>query len=70
MDKTTQLANGIRGSPNFSGPPAHWQAPGYQPRWEEGVSPHMVMTHMLQEYGRRNGHADFLRKGIDGTVGA
>ncbi|MGW2961355.1 DinB family protein [Streptomyces sp. NPDC001220] len=43
---------------------------GYQPRWEEEVSLRMVMTHVLLEYGRHNGHADFLREGIDGSVGA
>jgi uncharacterized damage-inducible protein DinB len=43
---------------------------GYQPRWEEEVSLRMVMLHVLLEYGRHNGHADFLREGIDGTVGA
>ncbi|MDH6121651.1 DinB family protein [Kitasatospora sp. GAS204B] len=43
---------------------------GYQPRWEEQVSLRMVMTHVLLEYGRHNGHADLLREGIDGTVGA
>ncbi|GGQ64370.1 DinB family protein [Streptomyces asoensis] len=43
---------------------------GYQPRWEEKVSLRMVMIHVLLEYGRHNGHADFLREGIDGTVGA
>jgi uncharacterized damage-inducible protein DinB len=43
---------------------------GYQPRWEEEVSLRMVMFHVLLEYGRHNGHADFLREGIDGTVGA
>jgi Protein of unknown function (DUF664) len=25
---------------------------------------------VLLEYGRHNGHADFLREGVDGTVGA
>jgi uncharacterized damage-inducible protein DinB len=45
-------------------------AAGYQPRWEEEVSLRMVMVHVLLEYGRHNGHADFLREGIDGTVGA
>jgi hypothetical protein len=25
---------------------------------------------MLLEYGRHNGHADLLREGVDGTVGA
>ncbi|MFJ9563606.1 DinB family protein [Streptomyces fuscichromogenes] len=43
---------------------------GYQPRWEEEVSLRMVMLHVLLEYGRHNGHADFLREGVDGTVGA
>ena len=45
-------------------------AAGYQPRWGEEVSLRMVMIHVLLEYGRHNGHADFLREGIDGTVGA
>jgi uncharacterized damage-inducible protein DinB len=43
---------------------------GHQPRWGEDVSLRMVMVHMLLEYARHNGHADFLREGVDGTVGA
>jgi uncharacterized damage-inducible protein DinB len=43
---------------------------GYQPRWGEEVSLRMVLVHVLLEYGRHNGHADLLREGIDGTVGA
>ncbi|MFD9030724.1 DinB family protein [Streptomyces sp. NPDC059567] len=43
---------------------------GHQPRWGEDVSLRMVMVHVLLEYGRHNGHADFLREGVDGTVGA
>jgi uncharacterized damage-inducible protein DinB len=43
---------------------------GYQSRWGEEISLRMVMVHVLLEYGRHNGHADFLREGIDGTVGA
>ena len=43
---------------------------GHQTRWGEDVSLRMVMLHVLLEYGRHNGHADFLREGIDGTVGA
>ncbi|MDI2127459.1 DinB family protein [Yinghuangia seranimata] len=43
---------------------------GYQARWEEDVSLRMVMLHMIHEYARHNGHADFLREGVDGTVGA
>jgi hypothetical protein len=30
----------------------------------------MVMVHVLLEYGRHNGHADFLREGVDGVTGA
>jgi uncharacterized damage-inducible protein DinB len=43
---------------------------GYQPRWEEHVSLRLVMYHLMHEYARHNGHADFLREAIDGTVGA
>ncbi|MGW6565765.1 DinB family protein [Streptomyces sp. NPDC054975] len=43
---------------------------GLQPRWGEEVSLRMVMVHVLLEYGRHNGHADLLREGVDGTVGA
>jgi uncharacterized damage-inducible protein DinB len=43
---------------------------GHQIRWGEDVSLRFVMLHMIHEYARHNGHADFLREGIDGTVGA
>lgn len=43
---------------------------GHQPRWGEDVSLRMVMVHVLLEYARHNGHADLLREGVDGTVGA
>jgi uncharacterized damage-inducible protein DinB len=43
---------------------------GYQARWGEKVSLRLVMLHMIHEYARHNGHADFLREGIDGEVGA
>ncbi len=43
---------------------------GRQPRWEKDVSLRMVLVHVLLEYGRHNGHADLLREGVDGTVGA
>ncbi|MET7936328.1 DinB family protein [Streptomyces sp. NPDC005322] len=39
-------------------------------RWGEDVSLRLVMLHVTLEYARHNGHADFLREGIDGTVGA
>jgi len=43
---------------------------GYQPRWEQEVSLRYVMTHVLLEYARHNGHADLIREGVDGVVGA
>ncbi|MFI5893252.1 DinB family protein [Actinoplanes sp. NPDC051513] len=43
---------------------------GHQARWGEDVSLRFVMLHMIHEYARHNGHADFLREGIDGSVGA
>ncbi|MER5636785.1 DinB family protein [Kitasatospora sp. NPDC002227] len=43
---------------------------GHQPRWGEDVSLRLVMTHVLLDYARHNGHADFLREAIDGTTGA
>ncbi|MFF8833283.1 DinB family protein [Streptomyces sp. NPDC015131] len=49
---------------------ASLDAAGYQPRWGEEVSLRMVMLHVLLEYARHNGHADFLREGVDGVVGA
>ncbi|MFI2348716.1 DinB family protein [Streptomyces sp. NPDC019443] len=42
---------------------------GYQAKWGEDVSLRLVMLHLIHEYARHNGHADFLREGIDGTVG-
>ena len=39
-------------------------------RWGADVSLRLVMLHLIHEYARHNGHADFLREGIDGTVGA
>ncbi len=43
---------------------------GYQARWGEQVSLRLVMLHMIHEYARHNGLADFLREGVDGEVGA
>jgi uncharacterized damage-inducible protein DinB len=43
---------------------------GHFARWSEDVSLRFVMLHLIHEYARHNGHADFLREGIDGTVGA
>jgi hypothetical protein len=39
---------------------------GCQSGWDEEVSPRFLMIH---ECARHNGHADFLREAIHGTVG-
>jgi len=44
-------------------------AEGLQPKWQERVSLRWILTHMIEEYARHNGHADFLREGIDGVTG-
>jgi uncharacterized damage-inducible protein DinB len=41
----------------------------YNPRWGKDVSLRLVMLHLIHEYARHNGHADFLREGIDGVTG-
>ncbi|MET9963984.1 DinB family protein [Streptomyces sp. NPDC006326] len=42
----------------------------YVPSWQAEASLRLVMLHLIHEYARHNGHADFLREGIDGTTGA
>ena len=42
---------------------------GHMARWQQDVSLRWVLTHMIEEYARHNGHADFLRQGIDGATG-
>jgi uncharacterized damage-inducible protein DinB len=39
------------------------------PRIIEPISHRWVLIHMIEEYARHNGHADFLREAIDGTTG-
>lgn len=36
---------------------------------DEPVELRVVLVHMIEEYARHNGHADFLRERIDGRVG-
>ncbi|MEY2435094.1 MAG: hypothetical protein QOC92_4819 [Acidimicrobiaceae bacterium] len=35
----------------------------------EPCSLRWIMVHMIEEYARHNGHADFLRERLDGTTG-
>jgi hypothetical protein len=39
------------------------------PHHGESMSLRWIMVHMIEEYARHNGHADFLRELIDGAVG-
>lgn len=41
------------------------------PAWggQAHVSLRWILTHMIEEYARHNGHADFLREAIDGQCG-
>jgi uncharacterized damage-inducible protein DinB len=38
-------------------------------RTGEPLSMRWIMIHMIEEYARHNGHADFLREVIDGSTG-
>jgi uncharacterized damage-inducible protein DinB len=39
--------------------------------WPDGRTPTMrwILTHMIEEYARHNGHADLIRESIDGETG-
>jgi uncharacterized damage-inducible protein DinB len=39
--------------------------------WPDGSAPNLrwILTHMIEEYARHNGHADLLREAIDGQTG-
>ncbi|AZQ70563.1 DinB family protein [Streptomyces luteoverticillatus] len=40
-------------------------------RWREGepFSLRWILTHMIEEYARHNGHADLIRERVDGATG-
>ncbi|MBV9097444.1 MAG: DUF664 domain-containing protein, partial [Frankiaceae bacterium] len=42
-----------------------------QRSWPTGERPSLrwIVTHMIEEYARHNGHADLLRESIDGETG-
>jgi uncharacterized damage-inducible protein DinB len=40
------------------------------PAWEAEASLRTILLHLVHEYARHNGHADLLREGVDGVVGA
>lgn len=39
--------------------------------WDDGSTPSLrwILTHMIEEYSRHNGHADLIRESIDGLTG-
>jgi uncharacterized damage-inducible protein DinB len=39
------------------------------PRTGERYSLRWILTHLIEEYARHNGHADLLREAIDGATG-
>ena len=41
----------------------------HQPQHDADLSVRWVMVHLIEEYSRHNGHADFLREQIDGATG-
>ena len=45
------------------------EAPNLDLVGKEGDVLREVLVHMIKEYARHNGHADFLRERIDGRVG-
>jgi hypothetical protein len=49
------------------------EAPGLdvtgEEKWRGAMSLRWVLIHMIEEYGRHNGHADLLRERIDSAVG-
>ncbi|MEU6868170.1 DinB family protein [Streptomyces sp. NPDC046876] len=49
---------------------ASLEVTAHVPSWKEDASMRLIMLHMIHEYARHNGHADFLREAIDGTTGA
>jgi uncharacterized damage-inducible protein DinB len=48
---------------------ADLDATGVHWRNDETFSLRWVLVHMIEEYARHNGHADFLREAIDGRTG-
>ncbi|WP_425526245.1 DUF664 domain-containing protein [Streptomyces mirabilis] len=63
--------NGFQRVSGDSGlPPVYAEETGYALIPERGleVGPRWVYVHMIEEYARHNGHADIVRKGIDGLT--
>lgn len=44
-------------------------AAAQHPRTGESFNLRWIMTHMIEEYARHNGHADLVRERIDGATG-
>jgi uncharacterized damage-inducible protein DinB len=57
-----QLGDGAEAALKQSHPVLYWGD-------QERVSLRWVLTHMIEEYARHNGHADLIRESIDGQTG-
>ena len=57
-----QLSDNPEAALNQSHPVLYWGD-------QERVSLRWVLTHMIEEYARHNGHADLIRESIDGQTG-
>jgi len=57
-----QLGNGEAAALGKTHPVLYWGD-------HERVSLRWVLTHMIEEYARHNGHADLIRESIDGQTG-
>ncbi len=51
----------VHDAPSLDAHAAHPKRADFTLRW--------IVTHMIEEYARHNGHADLLRERIDGTTG-
>jgi hypothetical protein len=42
-----------------------------QRSWPDGRSPNVrwILTHLIEDYARHNGHADLIRESVDGLTG-
>ena len=58
----------VANAEQFVAEAANLEVTGHE-EWRGAMSLRWVLIHMVEEYGRHNGHADLLRQRIDGRVG-
>ncbi|MFD3543548.1 DUF664 domain-containing protein, partial [Streptomyces sp. NPDC058662] len=63
-------AGGVAPAARAGGAAAPAADPGTRGRdGDQEYSLRYILTHMIEEYARHNGHADLLREAIDGATG-